>query len=505
MELVHRTIVNAGYGFLSSIWPLIFSLLITPIVVSSLGYKEYGIYVFISTVLSMIGLIDFGISTAVKKYLAEYHARQEMERIKSLIGTSNVIFLIIGIIGMLIIFVGLIAPSLIPIFKSYSIYQIGIAAAGIMFLVNAISSVSNIVPPALQRFDISFKIGFITLTIQQLSILVLVINGYSINAIFVTQLIISILSLFIQFYFANRLLPNLIFLFGWDSKEAKKSYTFGAVTFFNNLATTSLTYLDRLIIPFFLGPSSLSFYSLPGNISNRIPGISNSLASILFPMASSYSGTGDIDILRKLYVRSFRLITVLAIAISIVTISYSKELLTYWISPEMAEKATTVLIILAVTNMFLALIGPLSQFLLGLGKLKFLTTLSIVMAVFNTLLLVILVPAFGINGAAWAYLISLIPAIYMFYFTEKHYLNLGDRLKYYISIILKNLIVSSIIWAISFIFLRQFATNLWLVILLGGISGLLYLTLYWLFGFFEKEDVEALKRTLLRIISRFHK
>jgi O-antigen/teichoic acid export membrane protein len=260
-----------------------------------------------------------------------------------------------------------------------------------------------------------------------------------------------------------------------------------------------------LIIPFFLGPASLSFYSLPGNISNRIPGISNSLASILFPLASSYSGTGDIDILRKIYVRSFRLITVLAVAISIVTISFSRELLTHWISLEIAEKATTVLIILAVTNMFLALIGPLSQFLLGLGKLKFLTTLSIIMAVFNTLLLVILVPIFGINGAAWAYLISLIPAIYMFYYTEKYYLTLGDRSRYYISIILKNIIVSSIIWAISFIFLRQFATNLWLVILLGGISGLLYLTLYWLFGFFEKEDVEALKRTLLRIISRFHR
>lgn len=492
MDQTHRTIMNAIYGLLGSVWPLVFSLLITPIIVSNLGYKEYGVYVFISTVLSMLGLLDFGLSTAIKKYLSEYHAQKETEKIYCLVGTANIIFIGIGILGMTLIFIGIMLSSIMPLLTPYSVYKIGLMAAGLLFFINTISSVANIIPSALQRFDIGFKIGLVVLTIQQISILVLVINGYNINAIFITQLIIALFNLFIQIYISNKILPNTIYRISWNIYEAKKNYIFGAVTFINNLATTSLTYLDRLIIPFFLGSASLSYYSLPGNISNRIPSISNSLAGILFPLASSLNGTGNKETLKKLYVRSFRLITVLAITLGVVTISYAKELLTYWISPELGEKASTVLIILAITNVLLAIIGPLSQFLLGMGKLKFLTILSISMAIANTILILILIKPFGIVGVALAYLLSLLPAIYMFYYTEKHYLGLDNRMRYYISMLLKNILVSSIVLSVSFIFLKGLATSLWLVILFGGVSGIFYLVTYRLFGFFEMEDMKAI-------------
>jgi stage V sporulation protein B len=301
---------------------------------------------------------------------------------------------------------------------------------------------------------------------------------------------------------ARKILPELPTKFIWDKIEAIKCYKFGLTTFINNIATTSLTYLDRLIIPFFLGPSSLTYYSLPGNITSRIPSLSNSLTVILFPMASGLSGTGDMEKIRNLYIRSFRLITVVAAAITVTTLAYAHQILQYWISAEFADKATTVLIILAFTNFILALASPLSNFLLGLGKLKFITTLSITMAVVNTVLLVILIPIAGINGAAWAYLLSLFPVLYMIYFTEKHYLSLSERRKYYIKIILGNILVGVVVYLISKLLLVHLISSLILVLVVGGFTMVLYIVIYWALRLFEREDVESVKLFAGRLIKR---
>jgi len=498
----HKVLTNTAWNLVSYVWPILFAIVITPIVVHSLGIREYGVYVFLSTVLSMLGLLDFGISTAVGKYLAEYYAQKDFEKITKLLGTANSIFSGVAVLGLLIFLIGSLVPSFTSLLSGFPNYYIGIIAAGLLFAVTTISATYSLTFNALQRFDISSKIGIVLLAIQQLSIVTLVLYGYSINAIFVTQLVIACISFLIHRKLATKILPSIPKKLLWDRVEAIKCYKFGLITFINNISTSSLTYLDRLILPFFLGPSNLTYYSLPGNITTRVPGFSNSLSATLFPMASSLQGLGDIEKIRILYIRSFRLITVIAASITITILSYAHQILQYWISPDFADKSTTVLIILAFTNFVLALGGPLSNFLLGLGKLKFLTTMSITMAVTNTILLVILLPIYGINGAAWAYLLSLAPIVYMFYFTERHYLSLPERKKYYFKTILGNILVGGIVFIVAKIFLIHLIVNLVTALAVSGVTALLYLGIYWLLRFFERDDIESVKLFAGRMVGK---
>jgi O-antigen/teichoic acid export membrane protein len=500
----HKVLTNTAWNLINYVSPILLAIVVTPIIVHSMGIRQYGIYIFLSTIISMLGLLDFGISTAVNKYAAEYHGRKDVEGMRKLLGTANTIFSGVGIIGLLTLIIGafVLSMSSSHIFSDYQAYYIGIIAAGMTFAFTSINGVYGITFVALQRFDISSKIGIISIVVQQISIMALVLCGYSVNAIFLTQCAIAAVAFLVQKSFAQKILHTVPSALLWDATEAIKCYRFGLITFINNISTSSLTYLDRLILPFFLGPSNLTYYSLPGNITMRVPGLSNSLSATLFPMASSLQGTGDTEKLRILYVRSFRLITVVAAAISIAVCAYAYQILEYWISPSFAEKSTVVLIILAATNFILALGGPLSNFLLGLGKLKFLTTVSIVMAVTNTILLLILIPIYGINGAAWAYLLSLFPVAYMFYFTEKHYLSLSERRKYYKKIFLGNLLVSIIIFAFARLAFSHLVHNLIEVLAVAGMTILLYIALYWLFGFFEKEDVGSVRLFTGRILGK---
>ena len=173
-----RALTNTAWNIIGYGWPILFSIIITPIIVTSLGIREFGIYTFFNTVISLLGLLDLGVSTAISKYLSEYYGVGNSERIKRLLGTAYSIYLGIAIVGMLFFIVGTILPSLFNSLVDFSKYRVGIVFAGMGFFVMVMSSIYSITFSALQRFDIGSKIGIMLITVQQVSILVLVLLKY---------------------------------------------------------------------------------------------------------------------------------------------------------------------------------------------------------------------------------------------------------------------------------------------------------------------------------------
>ena len=123
------------------------------------------------------------------------------------------------------------------------------------------------------------------------------------------------------------------------------------------------------------------------------------------------------------------------------------------------------------------------------------------MAVLNAILLVILLPRYGIVGAAYAYLISVLPVFYFFYYVETKHLILTNRKNHYIKTILGTLLSSAIVFTIN-IFLGKLIFNLFSLLIVGGISAVLYVAIYKVLGFFEDEDWNDIKRFSLIILRR---
>lgn len=495
-SLKYKSLKNASYNMFGYAWSIIFAIGITPIIVFKLGIKEYGIYIFINTLISLLGLIDLGITTAATKYIAEYHGAQEHSKLKSLIRSLNSIYLIIGAVGLLIfITAGLVGyhffEAQIP---DPSIYLPLFAIAGFIFFINSINSIYVLIPQALQRFDISTKIGLVHLTLSQVTLLILVMLGFGLPVLFLSQLIFTVLLSGVMLYVSKKIMPLAELSFGWDKVEIIKCYTFGLGATISATANSSLTYLDRLIIPLFMGPTALTFYTLPGSIAGKVPGITNNISAMIFPMTSSLSGTGEKESISKLYIRSFRLLTIFGTAMVTSIIFFSYEMMRYWLNEEFAVQSTSVLIVLALTNFILCLAGPLSSFLLGLGKVRFMIISSIVMAVLNIILLVTLLPHYGILGAAWAYLLSLLPVGYMMYHTEKHFLDLSNRARYYIVLSSKLLLTTAVAYIITNYGLLPFVHSFNAILFLGPLSVLIFLALYKVFGFYEDEDWNDLSR-----------
>lgn len=488
-SLTYKAFKNSSYSILGYLWPIIFTLFVTPIVVLTLGVKEYGIYLFINTSMGLFGLFELGLGLAVLKYMSYYYGQKDEEAIKRLTHSANSLFMILGSLSLIVsIIVVVVGTVLLPeSFLAYEKYlKLFIIAGGISFF-NTITAAYTIILYAVQRFDISNKIGITATTLSSIGILFVVKMGGSIREIFIIQLVVAAVFSVVVLYKAKNLLPVATFKFGWNKKEIINCYRFGLVAYINNLAGTALSSLDKMVIPFFVGPSNLTYYSMPGSVTAKIPGIINTLTVSMLPTTSQLSGGDEISRIGTFYIRTFRLMTVIAGALTITAISFSYEILKYWLSIDFAEKSSGVLVILALTGFILALFGPLSNFLLGMGKLKFLSIASVCMAVLNAIALFTFLPLYGIIGAAWAYLISVLPVMYLFYYVEIRYLKLFKRKEYYMKTIVGTVVTAGAIYFLNF-FMVELVVSLLGLLLAGCTSIVAYVTLYRLLGFFEKED-----------------
>ncbi|MDR3558334.1 MAG: oligosaccharide flippase family protein, partial [Candidatus Pacebacteria bacterium] len=297
-SLTYTTFKNIVYNVIGYVWPMVFAIFITPVVIFHLGVKDYGIYLFIYTFLGLLGLLDVGVGTAIAKYMAHYSGQKDENALHDFIRTANSLLVVIGGTGLIVSIIvtgfGTFIPSFLPSqFAAYSQYSMVFLIIGVTFFVTCLSTIPTSLFTALQRFDISNKINITSVTVSSLSLFCVVVAGGSLFTIFFVQFIIAICITFASFHYARKILPAISFRFGWNRKYVKDCYSFGTISSINAIASTALTSLDRMIIPFYAGPSNLTYYSVPGNITGKIPGFANTLATITFPMASRFDGNGD--------------------------------------------------------------------------------------------------------------------------------------------------------------------------------------------------------------------
>lgn len=495
-SLTYRTLHNSAYSFFGFVFPIIFTIFITPVVVRELGVVTYGFYVLLTTVSAFLGILDFGLGNALVKHIAAYAETKDVQRLNRFLGSARLLYTGIGFLGLGVFFA--LGQWFLVLFHVPTSNQaetmLVCVLAGLVFLINCNFSVYGVVPAALQRFDVTVKLNLLQLAVLQIAVLFLVLGGFKLQAILAVNVLVAVLSGMTFWYYSRKLLPgaHIRYQFAWA--EVKEAYRFGFLSSIAALSINTLTYLDRMIIPIFAGPAAVAYYSLPGNIALKVPGVTNSLTAMVFPMVSSMQAAASGEKIAQVYVKIFRNVTVIAAALAVTIAVFAEKLLLFWLGADFAAAGHTVLVVLAFTNFCLALYTALYSFLLGLGRLKVLVGFSLCVVVLNVILLFALVPGYGIMGAAWAYFFSVLPVGVLFWWVERQYLGLRGRLYFYVILYSKILFVSGVYWLLAKYLLLPLVQSLFTLIVIGSASVGLYMLLYILFGFLPPDDKEAFKR-----------
>jgi O-antigen/teichoic acid export membrane protein len=178
-KLIKNTIVNYSIKF----WGLILTFFLFRFIVGHIGETDYGIYLFVTAITGYFSVLDLGIGNSLVKFMAEFEAKGDKEKLNQVFNTTFFLFLFIGLVGGIImffigtfllsffagIFPGLDSPDFIPKARAI-IYLLGI---GFIFSL-AMSSLRGILA-GLQRYDILAIIGFI-MSIINLSVVIIILT-----------------------------------------------------------------------------------------------------------------------------------------------------------------------------------------------------------------------------------------------------------------------------------------------------------------------------------------
>jgi O-antigen/teichoic acid export membrane protein len=506
--LSHRTIKNSVYSFIGFIWPLLLTFISTPLLIKGLGSAKYGYYILLNVSISFLLLLDFGLSYTFIKKLSENPQAAASDEIKKIFSTTFFSYLFIGLVVLLLlVFSPDIFKNLFKINDSYVFsHQLIFIFLGLNFLFKMITITIGQIPYALQRSDITTKISLTSVTFTQAASIIAVLLGLGITTLISIQLLSSILIFILCFVINRRLLPELKIIPVFSLSFFKKIIKDGFWIFITNGASNVLSQLDKLVVGIFSGSTAVTYYASSQMIPEKINSTAFSLSVSFFPVFSQSSVSGDKESTKKIFRRGLAMITFIAGGLAVPVVIYKYQLLYYWLGAEIANNAYQTVNFLAATYFLIALAGFYDFFLSGWGRLKFITFISVFTALLDVLFMFILIPDFGIVGAAAAYLISVLPTPFIILYIEKKYLNSSflEAARYYLNRFFRVLLIATIIYFFSIKLLAPYAKNLIQAIFLGAISLFLYGALYWLAGFIEKEDKNLLKSFLKNYLIKFN-
>jgi O-antigen/teichoic acid export membrane protein len=166
------------------------------------------------------------------------------------------------------------------------------------------------------------------------------------------------------------------------------------------------TRIDRLFIGYYLESREVGVYGAAGAIAGLLTLIPQSFSFLALPMFSKFMANESLLVLRVVYKKITALMFALSFPIFICLVFLSKDILIMLYGNEYSSGATALLIISG-GILSRCLIGPATEALIGAGKTKApLISLSLG-CTSNILLNVLLIPSYGINGAAIATCISM--------------------------------------------------------------------------------------------------
>ncbi|MCX5707979.1 MAG: oligosaccharide flippase family protein, partial [Candidatus Omnitrophica bacterium] len=284
-----------------------------------------------------------------------------------------------------------------PALEESAVIAVRIGSLG--FLISMIMSVVSGVIQAIGRFDVLNRIGIVLGSLQIGLTVVLLWLGFSLKEVILSNVIVQAIGVYVMWVAALRILPYLAHPV-WDKRYVTTLVKFGGFVSISNIVGPILLNIEKLFLTSLRSVASLTYYSVPFGLTDRLTVIRSSFSSVLFPVFSSQQGSNDAQVNGELHERSTLYLFFLSVFFVLFFVFLGREFLTAWIGGNFAFNSTRILKVLALAGLVNALAVPSFNALQGLNK-------PFLPALFHVIETVLYVPAayflifrYGGTGAA---------------------------------------------------------------------------------------------------------
>jgi O-antigen/teichoic acid export membrane protein len=433
---------NILYNALGYVFPVGVALFTTPYIVHKLTPEIYGIYVLAIFLMGVMSFLDLGFGQGIVKFVSQYEAKNDYERINKIIGVSLIIYLGMGLLGcvLILLFSNCLVENVFKISREYvQAASLAFRIVAFGFLISFVGGIFSNLPKALQRYDISVKIQNIVFCCSTISVVILLYFRKGLIEVLIAYVFFQLVGIIIYYNASKKILPTIIVKLEFDKAVFKEIFGFSIFTAANTVTGNIVVRVDKMIIGGFLGTSAVAYYSIPFMIVQMCAGFIGAITQHLFPGVSYIQGLKNKERLTEIYKRAFRYVISLSLIIAISLILLGDSFLKLWMGQEFALKSSGILPIISLVFFFSSITSISIWFYTGLGHTNINLFSSFVGSACYLLGAIFLIPKLGLYGAALSFVLILVPfPIYHYYLLKK---ILGISLNWYFNIFMKSLLL----------------------------------------------------------------
>ena len=487
---LHKVAKGSIIVYIGSLLSALLIFLGRLIIIRYYSQSDYGIFSLALVIITIISFIaSLGLAEGTIRSIAYTRGKEEYKKIPVLISSSVIISIISGIIFGISIF--LLSDYIANIvFNDPSLVNpLRVISIGIPFLTTIDILVSifrgfNQVKPTVYFHYILINLLF------PIFLFAVIFFDSSIIYIYYSYVASTILvSILLLIYIYRYTSPKKVFSIRLTiSPAAKKLVSFSLPLLGSTILYMLVIWTDTLILGVLRTSSEVGQYNAATPLAQFLSFPLLSIGLIYMPVLSELYARGKMDEIRRNYSILTKWLSFTVFPLFLILFLYADTIVSFLFGQEYLISANA-LRILAFGYMIRNLAGQSTATLIGIGENQFILYSTFVVAILNIILNLILIPIWGIEGAAVATAIALFST------------NLFKCIKIYLKIgaspLSRNLIIPSIvsigIIIVLYLVLRNFITiNFWIVSLFLLLYYLIFAGTILLTRSLDKEDLDLL-------------
>ena len=363
---------NSLLMIIANVLYLLIRTCLPPIILKNISLEVYGIWSCCFVLIGYIGVGTIGMANTYIKYVAEYRASNQIDKINQLLSTGFAITFISNIVIFCAVWYFL--PYFVHLFKisnslSGTAYKVYLWTLIIFFLHMNFNCFCSVLA-GIQEFKHVVGIELASTTLESLLVILLLQIGWGVYSL-VSAYAVRIMIQYTFYVIAcKKFIPALAVGLSFVTKEAAKLVmSYGGIVQITGLLGTLILLEEKTIAGIFLGSSATALYDLGEKfliMSINIPG---AIVSVMMPAISHAYFLGKNDEITTLYLKSSKYINLISGYFMGYFWPFAAPIIICWLGPKPEFRpAISIFAWFCLPYQLHILTGPVSAGLRGVGK-----------------------------------------------------------------------------------------------------------------------------------------
>lgn len=408
--LVKNAIANVVRGSSAAV----VAVALPPFLTRWMSSDAYGAWSLVLQISAYVGYLDFGIQTAVGRFVAHANAKSDTEHRDRIVSTSLAALSVAGLLGLAgIIGVAILMRHIFPRLPPNLLTdtRVALVLVASSLAVGLPASVFNGVFVGLQKYEVPASIIGGSRVVSAVLLVFVVRHDGSLTRMGLAMAAVNLVSYGVQYLMYRKLTPIMELSTRLISREtARELLDYCLSLSIWSFATLLVTGLDVLLVGYFQF-REVAYFAIAATLITFLTGLQNAVFAVMVPVTAVQHAKGDSEALGRGIITATRYGSFLLLFTGLPLILAAKNILTAWVGAVYAEHGTLILQVLVIANVLRLSAVPYAMALVGTGQQRLVTVTPLLEGVSNLLVSVVTGYFFGALGVAIGTLVGSLAGI----------------------------------------------------------------------------------------------